>query len=239
MILLSLTELSWILVVLLAAMIGTVKLGKLTPSAGAVALVIGMVVAAGAGYAGLCMLGTFFLLGVTATAFHKTTKTTTTETNPEKRNAGQVLANGGTAALMAVTAMIDPAHAALYHIMLAASLASATADTLSSELGMVYGQRFFNVLSFAREPRGLNGVISLEGTLIGAVGAAVIALIHAIFTQSAGALLWITAAGFIGNLADSILGAALERRRLIGNNMVNFLNTLIASLVAWACWSWA
>jgi uncharacterized membrane protein len=39
-------------------------------------------------------------------------------------------------------------------------------------------------------------------------------------------------AGVMGNLADSVLGAALERRHYIGNDTVNFLNTLFAALVA-------
>jgi len=38
-------------------------------------------------------------------------------------------------------------------------------------------------------------------------------------------------AGTAGNLTDSILGAVLERRGIIGNNMVNFLNTLTAALL--------
>lgn len=238
MILLSATELTWTLIVLLTVTVLTVRTGKLTVPAAAVAMVTGLLVAAGAGYAGLMMLGAFFVLSVLATAHRKTAKATTSA-HPQKRNAGQVIANGGVAALLAVAAIIDPAHASLYQLMLAASLASATADTLSSELGMVYGRRFFNVLSFAREPKGLDGVISLEGTLIGAAGAAIIGLIHGVFYRQETAVLWITIAGFTGNLADSILGAALERRHLIGNNAVNFLNTLIACLVACALWKWA
>jgi uncharacterized membrane protein len=41
--------------------------------------------------------------------------------------------------------------------------------------------------------------------------------------------------GTIGNLADSILGATYERKGAIGNNAVNFLNTLIAALLIWLC----
>jgi uncharacterized membrane protein len=39
-------------------------------------------------------------------------------------------------------------------------------------------------------------------------------------------------AGIFGNLCDSILGASLERKQFIGNNTVNFLNTLFAAIFA-------
>jgi len=40
-------------------------------------------------------------------------------------------------------------------------------------------------------------------------------------------------AGLAGMLADSFLGATLERRELLGNNGVNFISTVIAALTAW------
>ena len=48
----------------------------------------------------------------------------------------------------------------------------------------------------------------------------------------AGAILTITVAGTIGNLADSVLGATLERAGVLSNDGVNFFNTLTAALVA-------
>ena len=38
--------------------------------------------------------------------------------------------------------------------------------------------------------------------------------------------------GIIGNLADSVLGATLERRGTLGNDVVNFLNTLVGAITA-------
>ena len=53
--------------------------------------------------------------------------------------------------------MFDASHNPVYLLMIAASLSSATADTLSSELGRVW-QRYFNVTSFAKDDRGRDGV---------------------------------------------------------------------------------
>ena len=47
----------------------------------------------------------------------------------------------------------------------------------------------------------------------------------------------IVLAGTVGNLVDSIIGATWERRGVIKNDAVNFLNTLAASLAA-LCFSY-
>lgn len=196
------------------------------------ATLVGFLVALGAGPGGLLLLAIFFVLGVKATSHKKHLKMVPGAAHPERRNAGQVFANGGVAAITALLAELDPAREDLYFVMLAASLASATADTLSSELGMVYGRRFFNIITLRKEPKGLDGVVSLEGTLLGAAGALVIAVAFAFFTYRGMNVLFVFIAGITGNLADSVLGATLERRHYIGNDAVNFLNTLLAALVA-------
>jgi uncharacterized membrane protein len=45
-------------------------------------------------------------------------------------------------------------------------------------------------------------------------------------------LLIIIIAGTIGNLTDSVLGGTVERKGLVNNNTVNFLNTATAALTA-------
>ena len=218
---------------LLAVMLLSVKAGKLTLPAALVGGLTGFLVFAGAGYAGILLLGVFFMLGVLATSHKKEVKARIIMhgLHPERRNAGQVLANGGIAALMGLLALIDPVHAQVYVLMLAASLASATADTLSSELGMVYGRNFYHILTFKKDEKGLDGVVSMEGTLLGAAGAAVIAVIYALFFGFGKESWLIILAGIAGNLVDSVLGALLERKHLINNDVVNFLNTLAAALI--------
>jgi len=77
----------------------------------------------------------------------------------------------------------------------------------------------------------MDGVISLEGTLIGIVGSCIIAGIYALGWGWNDSFFFIVFAGTVGNLTDSVLGAVLERKGKIGNDVVNFLNTLAAMLV--------
>jgi uncharacterized protein (TIGR00297 family) len=219
-------------VVILAIAVLCVKLRKLTRSGGVMAAGVALLVAAGSGYGGLLLLGAFFVLGVTATGHQRHRKVLPGEQHPEQRTAAQVFANGGMAAIMALLAIINPDCEDMYLTMLAASLAAATADTLSSELGMVYGRNFYNILTFKKEAKGLDGVISLEGTLLGAAGAGILALLYGICFGMDETVWFVGVAGIAGNLADSLLGATLERKHLIGNDMVNFGNTLFAALVA-------
>lgn len=227
----------WSIVVtlLIAGMALSVRTKKLTFPAAITGGLTGLLIFAGAGFMGLTLLCAFFLLGTLATRYKRELKPGIEADGdlPERRKTGQVLANGGVATVMALLALADPSHAVLYRAMLAACFAAATSDTLSSELGMVHGRRFFNILSFKKEAKGLNGVISLEGTLAGILGAFVIALLYACFEGLDLLFLFIVVGGVMGNLMDSVLGALFERRKMIGNDVVNFLNTLFAALVFW------
>lgn len=225
----------WIIgIILLTAMLISVRAGKLNTSAALTGGVIGFLIFSGGGFTGIAMTGAFFILGTSATAWKISAKEKTgvAEANKGKRTAGQVLANAGVAAISGWLAWLYPFYTEVFQVMMSASLAAATADTLSSELGNVYGRKYVNILSFKKDERGLNGVISMEGTLCGVAGSAVIACIYAVGFGWSKIFVWIILAGTAGNVADSVLGATLERRNYIGNNGVNFLNTLVAALVA-------
>lgn len=220
-----------LLIVIVVASIATRKLtisGALTGTAIAVLVFLGF------GYTGVSMLAAFFILGTAATIWKKKEKVSVKLQHDQStsRDAGQVFANGGVAALMGVMSYFFPGRSYLFNLMMAAALSSAMADTLSSELGMIYGRRFYNIISWKREAKGLDGVISLEGTSIGVIGSMTIASIYTIVLGWDRGFSIIVLAGTIGNLSDSVLGALLERKHLLTNNTVNFLNTFIAAAVA-------
>jgi uncharacterized protein (TIGR00297 family) len=222
-----------LILILIAGMAYSISARKLTVFAAATGAMVACLVFAAAGYTGVAMMTAFFILGSSATSWqhHQKQSFETIQEHKSGRTAGQVLANAGVGAIAGILVLLFPLYTQLWVLMMAASFASATADTLSSELGTVYGRRFFNIITWKPDQRGLDGVISLEGTLIGIGGCIVIAIIYAIGYGWNSWLIGIMIAGTIGNLADSVLGATLERRGYIGNNTVNFFNTLIAALV--------
>jgi uncharacterized protein (TIGR00297 family) len=222
------------LIIILTGMVLSVAFKKLTLSAAVTGGICAVLLTFSAGYTGLALMTTFFLIGTLATAWKKEKKQRLkgAEADGGQRKAGQVLANAGVAAIAGALALLFPSAVSIFRLMIGACFAAATADTLASELGMVYGRRFFNISTFKTDQAGLDGVISLEGTLIGFAGSMVIAGIYAAgfgFNRHFYALLL---AGTVGNLTDSVLGAVLERKGLLKNDAVNFLNTLAAALFA-------
>jgi len=211
------------------------KTGKLSLTAALTGLLVAVLIYRGGGYTGIAMLASFFVAGSWATGWQYQQKILigTEERHSGRRTPGQVLANGGVAAMLGGVIWLNPGLSPILQLMMAGSLAAAAADTLSSELGTLYGRRFYHILSFKPDQRGLDGVISLEGTAIGVIGAGLIALVYACGHSWGWPVFWIIVAGTIGNLADSVLGACLERKGWIGNNLVNFLNTLTGALAIW------
>lgn len=148
------------------------------------------------------------------------------------RNAWQVLANLGIAALCAIgfLAQADPR----WLIAMGAALAEAAADTVSSEIGQAAGGEPRLITSWNRVPVGTNGAVTLAGSAAGAFAASVVALVsHMTGLFGVRGAFICALGGLVGTLADSVMGATIERRGLLENNGVNFVSTLVAAVTAW------
>jgi uncharacterized protein (TIGR00297 family) len=230
----------WIVLLFICAMVtASIVFRKLTVAGALTGGCLAALLYKGMGITGIVMLGAFFVAGSAVTALGRSKKERLgiAEKNKGQRTAWQVLANGGVAGLAGLLAWLQPEQAVLWQLAAAASLASASADTLSSELGSVYGSSFYNILTFKKDTCGLDGVISLEGTLWGIAGSVLIAAIYTAAYGYSVLAWWIVLAGFAGNMADSLLGASLERKGWLKNDQVNLLNTLIAAVVG-LCGYW-
>lgn len=202
---------------------------------GAIAgFLVGSAIYAAIGWRGYLLLLAFFVFGTLATklGYRRKAKSGLAQEKGGRRSARHALANAGVATFAAIFAFTTP-HRELYLLAFAGAFATALADTLGSEIGQLWGRRTFLVTSLKPVSRGTEGAISLEGTLAGVIGAVVIASLGFV----AGFYpLWgigvVTLAAVLGSLLESVVGATLERRALLDNEAVNFLNTLIGALLA-------
>lgn len=221
------------IVLLLIAAFCVLK-NKLTLIAAITGFLCGMLIFAGAGWPALLFLATFFLLGTWATSVGKAKKERLklSATDDSRRTTFQVIANAGVATVLSIFMLLNDTYDHIVLLMIAASFASAAADTVSSELGNLFGTRYFNIITLRKDERGKDGVVSVEGTLLGIAGSAIIGLCYFMFISSLPEFLIIVIAGTIGNIVDSILGATAQRKQILTNNGVNFLNTLAGASVA-------
>ena len=217
------------LILLILGVVISIRKKKLTPFAAFTGAICATLIYDATQYAGFLMLTMFFVTGTIATAIGRKQKEGLERGESTQRKYGQVIANAGMATILAVLAIEYPDYQNLCIFMLAGSLASATSDTLSSELGTLYGKKFYNCLTWKKDQKGLDGVVSLEGTLAGIVGGTLIAVIYAIAYGWNINFILIIIAATIGNFMDSIFGATLERRKILTNDAVNFLSTLFAA----------
>jgi uncharacterized protein (TIGR00297 family) len=164
--------------------------------------------------------------------------------NRSGRTASQIVANLGFAALLAFPLseffvfLVWPRSNAHINSMVMfvctlSALAEATADTVSSEIGQAFGGTPFMLTTFRPVAPGTDGAISLKGTLAGVAAAAIIAAAGAPALGMSPAECAIAfAAGVAGLFFDSILGATVERKGWLGNDLVNFTSTVFAAAVA-------
>jgi uncharacterized protein (TIGR00297 family) len=198
----------------------------LTAAGAAAALVVGTATVWGMGWRGLLLLLAFFVSGSLLTK------------GGGRRNARQVTANGGVAALAALLG-VWPAFAG--------ALAAAAADTWATEIGAYSPTPPRLITSGAPVPRGANGGITLLGTAGGVLGAGVMATVALLLEPRAtgpgsahpfwGALV-IAGAGVLGMLIDSLLGATAQgpEDKWMNNDAVNLAMTLAGAGIAAAGW---
>jgi uncharacterized protein (TIGR00297 family) len=223
-----------LVILLFVGVIESIRHRKLTKAAAVAGGITAFCIFIGAGWTGFAMLTLFFVGGTLATGWKRKQKKSMgmMQEGGGQRKTGQVLANAGMAGILGLLTLVLPQHRELFTLMIAATFSSAMADTLSSELGSIYGKKFYNILTLQTDQKGLDGVVSLEGTLIGVVGSILIAIVYCTGFGWDNRFFILLLSGTVGNLSDSVLGALFERRQQIGNDAVNFLNTLIAALVA-------
>ena len=196
--------------------------------------VLGTVIFVCAGWQGWSLLLATFAVAVATTrlGLDRKRRLRVEEERGGRRGAGNAFANTGIAAVAALVSVIsyarDPALVAFV-----AALTAGGSDTVASEIGKAWGRRTFLVTNMRSVPPGTPGAMSLEGTTAGVAGAfALAALGAALGLIEWNVVLAVVGGATVGALIESVLGAMLERRGVVNNDVLNFLNTATAAYVA-------
>ena len=203
-------------------------------SGAATGAIIGIVIFAALGWAGWGLLLVTFLAAAITSKLGLKRKTLLgiAEDRGGRRGPGNAIANTGVAAIAAalVVSTVYPERAAW---AFAAALAAGGSDTIASEIGKAWGRTTWLLTSFKRVPPGTSGAMSMEGTAAGIVGALALGAVAMAFgIVPYAALAPIVIAATVGALVESALGATLEAPGILNNDMLNFINTTVAALLA-------
>ena len=194
----------------------------------AVMIIMGIVIIFSAGTNWLLLIILFLIMSLVATRYSKKYKRSLGQFEG-RRTSKNVISNGVVACFMA-------AFGGYYLPFVAGfigAIATATADTLASEIG-VLDQNPRLITTFQKVDPGTNGAVSTLGTAVGISGAAIIGIASYLLGIMSNPLIAITVAiisGTVGCFMDSILGALFENRGMITNEHVNLLATIVGALV--------
>jgi uncharacterized protein (TIGR00297 family) len=136
-----------------------------------------------------------------------------------ERDAVQVIANGGIAAILAVASSVGPRRVrSLLMTGFGGALAAATADTWATEIGSRSRQRPRSITTLEPVAPGESGGVTPAGLAASVAGAALIGSVATgdlhrrpgqLFVQA----IPVAAGGVMGSLVDSILGATVQEVR--------------------------
>jgi uncharacterized protein (TIGR00297 family) len=210
--------------------------------------ILGAIILLGAGWPLYVTLLAFFVIGTLATklGYARKAREGLAQEKEGRRGFTHAFSNVGVAAICAIAVGRLGHHAAAVVplFMAIASLATAAADTAASEIGQLIGRRPFLPLTFKRVPPGTEGAISVEGTLIGIVAAAIVAMVGTTAAQ----MLWpvpyrtramvvVTLCAFIGSYLESIAGSWNRRAGSpVPNGVLNFFNTAAGAILLYYAW---
>lgn len=181
----------------------------LSASGALAAFAVGAIVFGACGWPGALVLFAFFVPSTLLSRVGKARKRALVDVGKHgPRDAWQVLANGGVAALCALLA---PRFGTPWLAAFAGAFAAASADTWGTEIGTLVRGKPRSILTLQPIEPGLSGGVTWAGTLATVGGAACVAA-AAWGTHVAG-LLPVAAGGLAGAFLDSALGASAQALR--------------------------
>ena len=129
-----------------------------------------------------------------------------------RRDWGQVLANGGLGALLAIAKVVLPGQDWIWFAFVGA-MAAVNGDTWATELGVLSKAAPRLITSGKSVEKGVSGGVSLLGYLAVGAGALIVGVLAALFSPIRAASVLVASAlagGLAGSTFDSFLGATVQ-----------------------------
>jgi uncharacterized protein (TIGR00297 family) len=194
----------------------------------AVMIIMGIVIIFSAGANWLLLIVLFLVMSLVATKFSKKYKMSLGEFEG-RRASKNVISNGVVACFMAAFGgYFSPFVGGFI-----GAIATATADTLASEIGVLDPHPRL-ITTLQKVDPGTNGAVSVLGTTVGIIGAAIIGIASyflGIMPNPLMAIVVSIISGTVGCFMDSILGAVFENHGFLTNEHVNLMATIVGALV--------
>lgn len=198
------------------------------------AALLGVLIIVFSGLSWFLLLLTFFILGGGFTKYKYAYKESIgiAQAKDGIRSYENVFSNSTAALALAVAYGVFPEHSLPIIYAYMGTVATATGDTLASEIGTTAKGRPIMITTLKPSEPGIDGAVSLLGELAAIFGSAVIGILGYLLGISDNLLLAVlitTAGGFFGTNIDSFLGATLQKRGVLSNSGVNFVATFIGA----------
>ena len=154
------------------------------------------------------------------------------------RGYKNVFSNSLVAIVASIGYTIFPHAANIFLYIYLGSVATATGDTLASEIGTTYKGKPRMITTLKEVEPGVDGGVSSLGEIAAIFGSMVIALfallvgVIEIDQYCLIGMLIIAISGFVGTNIDSLLGATMQKRGILSNNGVNLAATIAGGVVA-------
>jgi uncharacterized protein (TIGR00297 family) len=183
------------------------------------------------------LLLTFFILGGGFTRYKYAFKESIgiAQAKDGIRSYENVFSNSTAALALAVAYGVFPEHSLPIVYAYMGTVATATGDTLASEIGTTAKGKPRMITTLKLSEPGVDGAVSLLGEFAAIFGSAVIGGLAYVLGVSDNFILTIlitTAGGFFGTNMDSFLGATLQKRGVLSNSGVNFVATFAGAVIS-------
>jgi len=217
----------------------------LTPAGYLHAWLLGVIIWGCMGWRGYSVVMVYFLLGSAVTRLGMARKQAAgiAEGRSGRRGPENVWGSALTAAVCALalaalqlggTAPLREVWLPLLSLAYVSSLSTKLSDTTASEVGKAYGRRTFLITTLKPVPPGTEGAVSLEGTLAGIGGSALIAATAwGIGLIPAWGMVVCLIAALLATTGESLIGATLQNQfPWLTNEVVNIINTTLGAILA-------